>query len=501
MARYKPYNYDQSLMIPVCLKDQLLPGTIEFAIHYLVDHRMDLSIMDKRFNNDENGRPAYDPRILLKVVLAAYSRGLTSSRRIERICRENMVFIALTCGQVPDHSTIAAFVSSMKDEISPLFRDILMVCDEMGLLSGTTFALDGCKLPSNASKEWSGTHANLLRKQLKLEKKVSDLIDRQIQSDREGADPSDLANREKQIERIRRKAERIEDFLKKNNARTGRQGKEIKSNITDNASSNMKTSHGTLQGYNGQALVNEKQVIFAAEAFGNGQDYGHLEPMIKLSKQNMEMIGYSADYFVNKSFLADSNYHCEDNLKFCEDEKLDALIPDINFRKRDSRFETQKCHKPKSGRFTLEDFTYDEAGDKYICPNGKELVLRANRTKVGNWFFRRYGIKKGDCAECEFVSKCMVKQGAKKKWLAIPIEAAPSYHRDMVEKIDTEEGRIKYGERLGMVEPVFGNIRIHKRLDRFTLRGEIKVNIQWLLYCMINNIGKLCHHGYGYAVN
>ncbi len=70
---------------------------------------MDISVLDNRFANDNNGRPAYDPKILLKVVLVAYARGIIGSRRIERACRENMVFIALTCGQVPDHSTIATF--------------------------------------------------------------------------------------------------------------------------------------------------------------------------------------------------------------------------------------------------------------------------------------------------------------------------------------------------------------------------------------------------------
>ena len=71
----------------------------------------------------------------------------------------------------------------------------------------------------------------------------------------------------------------------------------------------------------------------------------------------------------------------------------------------------------------------------------------------------------------------------------------------MIARIDTDAGKRKYEKRLGMVEPVFANIRIHKRMDRFTLRGSIKVNIQWLLYCMVHNIEKLANHGYGYAAN
>lgn len=108
MAKYKPFNYSQRVMIPVSLEDQLMLGTLEFAIHTLVEDQMNTSAFDDRYNNDETGRWAYDPKVLLKVVLFGYSRGLISSRKMERACRENITFMALTCGQCPDHSTIAA---------------------------------------------------------------------------------------------------------------------------------------------------------------------------------------------------------------------------------------------------------------------------------------------------------------------------------------------------------------------------------------------------------
>jgi transposase len=152
MAKYKRYDYKQSLMIPVSLEQQLMPGTLEFAIHTLVESRLDMSVFDDNYQNDDVGRSAYDPKILLKVVLLGYSRGLTTSRQIERACCENVLFMAISCNQRPDHSTIAAFVSSMKDQIKPLFRDILLVCDQEGLLGGSFFAIDGCKISSNASK-------------------------------------------------------------------------------------------------------------------------------------------------------------------------------------------------------------------------------------------------------------------------------------------------------------------------------------------------------------
>jgi transposase len=272
MAKYKSYNYSQEILIPVCLEEQLMPGTLEFAIHTLVETRINMAIFDDRYSNDETGRWAYDPKILLKVVLCGYSRGLISSRKMERACWENVTFMALSCCHYPDHSTIAAFVSSMRDEILPLFRDVLLVCEQENLLGGTFFALDGCKLSSNASKEWSGKISELRRKKDKLERKVAQLLEEQVQADKRDDEnnerPLNGSKREKQIERLNKKAERIERFLKEQGAKIGKQGTEITTNITDNESAKMMTSHGVMQGYNAQALVDRKhQVIVNAEAF------------------------------------------------------------------------------------------------------------------------------------------------------------------------------------------------------------------------------------------
>src|SRR4030065_1622546 len=215
MARYKTYDYRQRVFLPVSLEDQLMPGPVDFAIHTLVEKRLDMSIFEGKYCNDETGRAAYDPKILLKVVLLAYSRGLVSSRKIEQACRENVVFIALACGQQPDHSTIAAFVSSMKEEILPLFRDVLLVCQEMDLLGGTFFALDGVKLPSNASKDWSGTHAEVGRRKERLEAKVQQLLKEHVQEDqgdahRPGPKGPDQTTREQQVQRLQKQAGRLE---------------------------------------------------------------------------------------------------------------------------------------------------------------------------------------------------------------------------------------------------------------------------------------------------
>ncbi len=396
MAKYKPYNYSQRVMVPVSLEDQLIPGTLEFAINTLVEDRMDMSVFEDRYNNDETGRWAYDPKVLLKVVLFAYSRGLISSRKMERACRENITFMALTCGQCPDHSTIAAFVSSMRDEILPLFRDVLLVCEENHLLGGTLFALDGSKVPSNASKEWSGKISDLRRKKEKIEKRVKALLRQQVEVDRRGEEGKTgggelLLDRMKQIDKLKKNAKRIGKFLKGHGVRLGRNGKEVKSNVTDNESATMMTSHGTIQGYNGQVLVDSKhQVIVHAEAFGEGQDHYHIGPMIEGAKENMEALGYEGNYFEGKMLVADSNYSSPVNLSQCKEERLDAYIPDIRFRTRDPRFATQDRWKSKrTKRFILADFEYQKESDEYVCPNGKRLRSVRRKAIANNVIYRR----------------------------------------------------------------------------------------------------------------
>jgi hypothetical protein len=364
--------------------------------------------------------------------------------------------------------------------------------------------LDGSKVPSNASKEWSGKISDLKRKKEKIEKQVKQLLRRQVEVDRKVGDEGKtgegrpLLDRAKQIDKLKKNAKRIGKFLKEHGPRLGRQEKEVKSNVTDNESANMMTSHGTIQGYNGQALVDSKhQVIVHAEAFGEGQDHYHIAPMMEGAKENMEALGYGDGYFEGKKLVADSNYSSPANLSQCKEERLDAYIPDIRFRTRDSRFATQERWRlRRTKRFILEDFQHQEETDEYVCPKEKVLHRIAKKAIADGIIYRRYVAKEEDCLGCELRAGCLLGKTVRRRQLSVPVGAVPGNSlKAMAEKVDTERGREIYHQRIGIAEPVFANIRAVKGLDRFTLRGKIKVNIQWVLYCMVHNIGKVMSYG------
>ena len=248
--------------------------------------------------------------------------------------------MSLACGQRRDQSTIAAFVSSMAKEIEPLFTRVLMVCEEEGLLGGTHFSLDGLKLSSNGAKEWSGTFADLKKKQEALERKVKEAVHGHRAADGrdEGKRDSDEQRREKRIKRLKQKADRIEKFLAESEPKIGAGGKEIQSNVTDNESAKLATSHGVLQGYNANAIVDEKhQIVLHAAVFGKGEDGTNMEPMLKGAKENLEAIGWEVP-LKDRQISADTGYYSVKNLEACKEHEVDAYVPDPQFRKRDVRF-------------------------------------------------------------------------------------------------------------------------------------------------------------------
>jgi len=505
MARYKHIDTGPRFLA-VDLKRQLLPGTFEHALDHLLDHEIDLSALDARFKNDETGASAYPPAMLLKVILFAYAQGIVSSRGIERACREQVSFIALCGDSGPHFTTLAQFVSTLGEDIARIFAQVLYICDRQGLIGREMFAIDGVKLPSNASKAKSGTRADFERQAQKLEAAAKRMLQRHREEDTQAVEPGVAAKEAKRIERLTRDAAQMRSWLTDHpQDRRGSKGSVRKSNRTDNESAKMATDKGVIQGYAGVAAVDAKhQIIVEAQAHGTGSEQALLVPVVAAMK----------DLLTEGSLItADAGYHSEANLKVLAAMKVTALLADNGMRSRDERFATRERHKgapdplyDKSGKtkkaatYQPEDFTYDDKARTCLCPAGNSLYRHGGGVINGYAVVRFQGAQR-DCVPCTHRDRCLrTPEKTKTRQVAFFKGKAPGTPQSHTERmrnlIDSPEGRARYGLRFATVEPVFGNIRYNKGLNRFTLRGRCKVDAQWKLFCLVHNIEKLAHHGY-----
>jgi transposase len=517
MAHYKKYSRKQKKFIPVSLEEQIIPGTFEYALDHLIDNAVDTSVFDQRFENDATGAPAYNPRMLLKIVLYAYSRGVISSRKIARLCETNVVFMALSGDSRPHFTTIADFVSRCEDTIISVFRDILFVCEQEGLIGKDMFAIDGVKLPSNASKQWSGKKRDFIKKLSKLERAIREIVAKHRQMDLSTSDNEVLEKEKKRLKHLRQKYNKIKDWIENNDDKRSLAGKVVQSNITDNDSAKMSTSHGVIQGYDGVAAVDGKhQVIVAADAFGEAQENHLLKPMIQNARENIEAIAKKEKQDAGKTkIVADAGFHSEANMKHLFEDDIDGYVADTQFRKRDQRFKDQKRYKEKARKqrqkkadskklFSVEDFVYDEKNRICICPAGRRLYNQGGTTIIRGFEAIRFRARKSVCSVCDLRRRCLkYPERTESRQVAFFIgrakDAAETYTEKMKRKIDSAYGRFSYGQRLGTVEPVFANICSTKGLNRFSLRGKLKVRGQWLLYCIVHNIEKIANFAPSFA--
>ncbi len=516
MPKFLPYDYSQSSMVVINFQDQLQPGTFEHAVHYLIDNKLDLSVFYPRFQNEDTGRPAFDPAILLKIILFAYSKGITSSREIAWCCKTNIIFKTLSCDTEPHFTTLAGFVSRCSGEIEQIFEQVLLVCHEQGLLGNELFAIDGCKMASNAAKEWSGTFKELKQKRDKIKRQIRYHLKEHQKLDKQQTRDEECLQRTKQaIETLNNAHDKVDRFLKTQSPRMGqgKRPKEVKSNITDNESAKMTTSKGTIQGYNGIATVDKKhQIVVDAQAFGAGQEHHTLQPVLEAVEDRFSRLGIRKGLYAQEMVItADTGFANEQNMQYLHEHKINGYIPDNHFRSRDLKFADQKTKYPKRHAGQANDqtlpasaFEFDPVHLTCRCPAGEQISFYSQRTDLqGNLkvFFQGRLLQ---CRHCALQEQCMRNpkaadhrkgKGRQVSFLIEKRQRAPNYTDWMKHRVDSPKGKQIYSHRMSVVEPVFGNIGTNKRLNRFSLRGKTKVQGQWRLYCLVHNIEKLANYG------
>jgi len=433
---FRPYDPDQMLLLPPSLREWVPEGDLSHFISDAVD-ASDLSRFYERYREDGTGCVPYEPRMMVKVLLYAYSRGIFSSRKIERAIERDVGFRMLAADNFPDHRTLNRFRQQHLEDFEELFVQVVQMAREAGLVKLGTIAIDGSKVKANASKRKAMSYGRMKKEEELLKREIHTLSKRAQAEDAEedklyGEEfrgdelPEELQRRESRLKKIQEAKARLEARQREEDRksgrkpgdhkpenRKGRKGKNFKrefgvpedkkqENFTDPESRIMKTStQGFQQCYNAQVAVDEEEgIIVATDVGNNAADTHSLEPVLDKVKENT-----GAD---PKNALCDSGYKSEENFKKLKQRKVRGFIS-LGGEGKDT---------------------------KKIDPNLK-------------------------------------------------------YTRAMQRRLNGKRGKEIYRKRKWIAEPPFGWIKRVMGFHGFSLRGEQKVKGEWSLVCMALNLRRL----------
>jgi len=441
---------EQGYLMPPSLKEWLDEGHLAWFTIDAVS-QMDLSEFYTAYRNDGWGAAAYDPSMMVAVLLYAYCRGIRSSRKIARALEEDVGFRVVAANQQPDFRTICRFRAEHEEELERLFVQVLRLCQEAGLVKLGVVALDGAKVAANAALDANRGYEVIeeeVRQMLAEARQVDAEEDQLFGPERRGDElPEGLGRRVERLKRLEEakarleresaeKAQAAQEHITQRQAEEVATGKkkrgrkprkveptppmEAKANITDPDSRIMKTRQGYVQGYNAQAIVSQDQIIVAVGVTQEANDVQQMKPMLGILERNLEAAGIEGR---PRTALADAGYWSEANVIACSSAGGPELLV-----------------------ATTKDWKQRKALRERGCPRGripKKLSLRER----------------------------------------------------MERKLLTRRGRALYKMRGVLVEPVLGQVKEGQSFRRFMRRGLQAAGCEWSLMGTTHNLLKLWRSG------
>jgi transposase len=439
-----PCDRDQILLLPPDLREWLPSGHLAWFVIDAVG-QMDLSAFYAQYREDGKGNTAFDPSMMVGLLLYSYCQGERSSRRIEKLCMVDVAYRVLSANRIPDHTTIARFRRENASLLEHLFVEVLRLCKEAKMLKLGVVALDGTKVKGNASLAANRTSEGLeteVRTMLSEAESADRQEDALYGAQRRGDElPAELADSRSRLARLReckrrldqeaqeareaqqRKIDKREEQEEQGHRMRGRKplaaedavDKDAKANVTDPDSRIMKTRSGFVQGYNAQAVATENQIIIAAAVTQQENDVNQLHPMLDNARKTLDKIG--------------------------EEKKIEAATVD-------------------AGYFSEDNMTTAPA-------NGPELYIATKK----DWK-RRKEQATAESPKGEMPENLSAKQ--RMEW-----------------KLMTETGKAIYAKRKTIIEPIFGQIKDARGIRTFLMRGIGAAQAEWNLICATHNLRKL----------
>ncbi len=440
---FLPCDREELFLMPPALQEWLPEGALAWVILDAVA-QMDLTKIERTYRADGWGQAAYEPAMMVALLLYAYCLGERSGRQIERLCERDVAFRVLAANQRPDHTTIVRFRQTHETALATLFTQVLTLCAAAGLVKVGVVALDGTKIKADAALAANRTAETIAAEVTRMltEAQATDAAEDRLYGPAQRGDelPETLRDRRSRLARLQACQERLTQEAAtatvqqqaKNKARqaeeaaTGRKKRgrtpkaaeaaadaTAKANVTDPESRIMKTQGGYVQGYNAQAIVTEAQIILAAAVTQEENDVRQLHPMLTEVQENLQAI---------TTALADAGYCSETDLTEAD-------------------------------------------------PAGPALLIATNKDWKQRQALREQPPPRGRC----------------QKGLTA---------RDRMERtLLTTRGRRLYKKRGQTVEPVFGQIKSTRGCDRFMRRGKAACDSEWKVLCATHNLLKLWRSG------
>ena len=442
-------NRDQLFLMPPALQDRLPPDDLAYFLLDAVD-QFDLTPFYAAYRADGVGQAAFQPRMMVALLLYAYCLGVRSSRQIERLCQRDIAFRVVAGNLRPDHATIARFRQRHTEALEGLFSDILRLCKEAGLVKVGVVALDGTKMAADAALDANRTYESIraeVETMLQEAESTDAAEDRLVGPEHRGDElPEALRDRGGRLERLKRCRERLERAaaaaaaeharrLAERAAQEAETGQELrgrkpkpvpeapepeaKANVTDPDSRIMKTRRGYVQGYNAQAVATVGQVIVAAEVTPEENDVDQLHPMLTATATELKAAGVEEAV---RAALVDAGYCSEENLERADPEGPELFVA------------------------TRKDWRQREQLRQAPAPRGRAPAHLSRRERMDR-------------------------------------------------KLLTKRGRRLYKQRSQIIEPVFGQTKSCRGIDRFMRRGLANCQSEWKVICGTHNLLKLWRSG------
>lgn len=473
-----PVEFHQHQLFPSNVFD-LLPEEHDCFLYSELFEQLDTSSVEQAYSR--KGQHAYHPKMIVSILIYAYSRGVFSSRQIERRCCEDLSFMYIAQSHCPNFRVLSDFRKDHGEFFQTCFKQTVQLAMELKLASLGHISLDGSKFKANTSKHKAMSYQRLKEQEQQLTEEIETLIaqaarcdqeEDQSYRDRTGYElPEDLQFKQGRLSKVHAAKQALEAReAALNPGQPIDDKKQISFADTDARIMGKKGDFN--YSYNGQISVDaDRQIIVAQHLSLNANDKQEVEPALSALQDST---GRLPD-----QFSADNGYFSGGNLQVLEQQSVDAyLAPGKGETTQLSPLDA--CER----KLVKADFSYHETDDTYTCPGGQTLSV-VRRNAEGQ---KVYQGQAAVCAECPYFKRCCQSQKGEARTLTTD-DQEPLRQR-MREKMRQPTAKAVYRQRKTIVEPVFGQIK-NSGFRGFSVRGKDKVAGEFSLVCATHNLKKM----------